>query len=383
MNNYFNIVRNHLTKYRQLSKLRKIAEKSNEAIFNDINEILNEDILSKASLISNNIISGAFRSIFRIQQASEFAEPEVYHSGDSPDNIMWSRLTTYQAKNLAHSFAQEEILAKRYQKESEYEFLIIADISRSMMLRCWDFYNSPYIKRHLLFDCDEDYVAFYKYSKIYTLKIIISAFLFAARVNNYFSKVILFGGHNPPMEFTSRSEAEIEKTLLQSIDDHFYEMAKNVTPEDAVLPDILRDQCSYYRKRIILILSDFTDGIHYINEKSKSSRIQLDEIIPYIAELGNRYRVQVIRINDEWEIHCPYSVIPQEKTPDTPYFNVEDQPIIGIKNTVYAGHRKYVIHAAKKWYDELDPEIRKCGAKMMSTVAGFNMDKLFDNIIIS
>ena len=226
------MIRKFLSKHRHPleKKAKRITEKSNEAIFNEINEILNEDILSKASLLSNNLISGAFRSIFQIQQASEFAEPKVYHSGDSTENIMWSRLTTYQAKNLALSIAQEEILAKRYHKESEYEFLIIADISRSMMLRCWNIYNSPYVKTGFLFDRDEDFISFYKYSKIYTLKIIINAFLNAARDNNYFSKVILFGGHNPPMEFTSRSEPELDKSILLSIDDHFYEMAKNNIP---------------------------------------------------------------------------------------------------------------------------------------------------------
>ena len=91
----------------------------------------------------------------------------------------------------------------------------------------------------------------------------------------------------------------------------------------------------------------------------------------------------MIRINDEWEMHHPFIITPHEKSPDTPYFNVEEQPTIGLKQTVYEGHRKYIIHEAKKWYDTLENEVTKCGAKMLNTIAGLDMDIFFDNMIIN
>ncbi len=358
---------------------RTKSENKGNQFLSEINrEILgriNEEILLKAYKLADTLLTSLFRSIFRIQQSIEFTEPEIYQPGDSPDRILWSKVSSYQVRNLALSIAHEEIFAKRFQAEREYEFVILADVSRSMMLKWWRIYGSALIK-----DKDKtpiqikDLIA----SKLYLLKYILTAFLRAAQKNNFTCKVIFFGGGPTPIEFSVKDKSALEKALFIHIDNHFYKLAQNNKPEPPSLPTVLREQIVYQRNRFILCLSDFTDGITFIGKNEP--RLEDRQIIPYFIDLAYKYRMVAVRINDKRETEFDPSGHPDEKTADKPFVDVEDDPQIGRNVTVYPKHRDYFIIDARDWYKKLERGFRRAGVIFGSALGGEEVDRMLNYI---
>lgn len=337
----------------------------------EILRIANEEVSLRATKFANTMLASNFRSIFRIHQSSEFSEPEVYQLGDDPHRILWSRLSTYHARNFATSMANEDILAKRYQLISEYEFVALVDVSRSMMVKWWSIYGSKLAENEKPRQV-EDLCS----SKVFLLKYILVSFLVAARTNGFISRVILFGGGKSPTTLSSREEPELEKTVLTYIDDHFDELASPPNkPEDVSLPAVLKEQIEYQRRRIILCLSDFTDGIIHCREKKKEPRLKLRDIAPYFTELAYKYRLLVVRINDQREVKL-LSGLPGERIADTPYVDVEKNPKRGKEITIYEKDRRYFIGQAKSWYRDLDNALKRYGAILGIAVGGQEIDRM-------
>jgi len=355
-----------------------LTKKIPDRIYKEILSDINEDIIFKAYKLANCFLSGAFRSIFRLPQSYESAEPEVYQPGDSPERILWSRINSYQAKNLALSISQNEILAKRFYKESEYELVLLIDVSRSMMLKWWKIYESNLVKGKIGTNYNNIILPYLKNSKIYTLKLLTTSFLIAAKQNNFISKIIMFGGQGSPVEFSTQNELELEKTIIRQIDNHFFKLAVNNLNEPVRLPSVLKEQCNYYKKRIIMCISDFLDGIIHIG--SKEPRMNINDIIQYIAELSYRYRFLIIRINDFREIMHDHDSHPEELFADKPYIDVEEYPEKAIKFAIYPGHRKLFVKNANDWYCNFENNLRKTGAFSCNIVAGENINDLLNQI---
>ena len=332
----------------------------------------NEEILLKAVNFSNTMLASNFRSIFKVHQSSEFAEPEVYQFHDDPGTILFSRVDSYRAKHFGVSIANEDISAKRYQLISEYEFVALVDVSRSMMLRWWKAYGSQLAEREYL-DLRE--------SKLFLLKYIVVSFLAAAKKNGFTSQAILFGGGVPKTTITSREEPELEKTALIYIDKHFMDLAGSDRNEEVSLPAVLKEQLEYQRRRIILILSDFDDVIPHLSHKTRkgrllSPRLTTREIRPLIGELAHKYRVFVIRINDIYEIaYNPIIESTIAEDADTPFLEVESNP--GVKRKVKTpDETKLFVHAAKSYYLTLEKELKRSGAILGNISSGKNINNM-------
>ncbi len=282
---------------------------------------INREVSMRAARFANAILSGVFRAIFRVEKAYEAAEPEVYQLEYETDRILWARLDAWHMNNMAVAIANEDVLASRYHLFTEYDFVIIADISQSMMLNWWPVYGER-------LDEDMSKRPLPKWrvpgdqTKLFFLKYTLCSFLHAARINDFISQVLLVGG-GKIQQRDSRTEPNLEEILLVDIDRHCRAMAEMRGPEPTRLQDALRRVAARRRRAIVLCISDFTDALRYPTEAEP--RVPLREILLPLAEISAEHQVLVLHIMDRLEI-APQIELIKLMAKDCPYTNPECHP---------------------------------------------------------
>jgi hypothetical protein len=284
----------------------------------DIIRAINREVSLKAKKFSDQLLSSVFRAIFRVEQALEFAEPEVFQLEHDPERIAWSRLDSYKLRNLSIAIANEEVCANRYQTFTEYDFVVLVDVSRSMMLDWWAIYDAPNagsVPQAKLFK-----------SKLYFLKYILLSFLHAAQKNK-FNCWVKFFGRNRVVTYSSRDDSHLEESILSHIDLHFKSLAKSDKGETPMLPEALQEVLDHKKRCIVLLISDFMDGARLFDNKGLGhAKLGLPDFVPYLAEIAYRHKMLVFRINDARE------KIPSETentlSVDNPYYDMESEPVL-------------------------------------------------------
>jgi len=326
----------------------------------DVIRAVNREVSLKARKFSNELLSGVFRAIFRVEQAFEFAEPEVFQLEHDPERIAWSRLDSYKLSNLPVAIANEEVFANRYQLFTEYDFIILADVSRSMMLKWWHTYGAtgaPFFSRNELVK-----------SKLYFLKYIVLSFLHAAKKNQFNCWIKLFG-RNRVVTYSSRDDPHLEESVLQHIDNHFVRLAGSSESEVPMLPEALRETLEHKKQCIVLCVSDFMDGVPLLaNRRGKSGqpRMRLSDFVPLLAEIAYWHRMLVFRINDRNEKH----VVPSggDVAIDNPYYDVETRP--GLKGKIDYKVSNTLKKAIDAWQKQLEGVLHSLGINFGMFEAG-------------
>jgi hypothetical protein len=285
----------------------------------DIIRAVNREVSLKAKKFSDQLLSSVFRTIFRVERALEFAEPEVFQLEHDPERIAWSRLDSYKLGNLPVAIANEEVCANRYQTFTEYDFIALVDVSRSMMLNWWPIYGatntgSVSSPRAKLFT-----------SKLYFMKYILLSFLHAAQKNK-FNRWVKFFGRNRLVTYSSRDDSQLEESVLNHIDMHFGALAQSSEGESPMLPEVLREVLEHKKRCIVLCISDFMDGVRLLGKRGLGhAKLALSDFVPYLAEIAYRHKMLVFRINDISE----KSTVEMDAklNVDNPYYDMESNPV--------------------------------------------------------
>lgn len=337
---------------------------------------MNREVSVRASRFANTLLSGVFRAIFLIEKAYEFSEPEVFEVDHEPDRMMYSRLDSYRLSNLPLAIANEDVLASRYQLFTEYDFVVVADVSQSMMLYWWGVYGGAPLPGHSV----ESLIAAvetHKWktpgdrTKLFLLKYTLASFLHAARTNEFFSYVLLAGGDGVEVH-DSRREPHLDETLLERIDEHYERLVRSGGDERPHLADALKQVLARRRRAIVLCISDFADCLQHINERSPGC--SPGEIIVPLAEVSSRHRLLVLKVNHHLER------TPQE---GGGVFDVKNCPYLS--GEVHAKERGYTVgdkdlalfsERSSQWRDSLERNFGKFGIKWQDLVAGQDDEKV-------
>ena len=304
---------------------RKTADRVNREVLRAINA----DVTLRAQRLSTSLLAGLFRAVFLVEQSYEYAEPEVFTMDDEAERIDWSRLDAFQLRNLSLAIANEEVTARRFQEFSEYDFILILDCSRSMMLGWWDTYGSPFVDEETKTSLPR-----LLSTKLYLMKYVATAFLHAAAENGFRSLVKIFGG-NVVKSVTSAEEPHLRETILEYIDNHFIKLASSQAPEEPRLIQSLREVLQHRHRCIVLCISDFLDCISLLGPRrfgKQSPKVSLQEMGPLFGEISRRARAMVFHVNDIQEERV--LELSEETTVDTPFCDVERWP--GFKRRVGA-----------------------------------------------
>ena len=344
----------------------------------DILRRINRDIALRASRFADALLTGAFRSIFRVEKAYEITDPEVFQLEYEPSRILWSRLNEYQLSNLPIAIANEEVLASRYQMFTEYDFLIIADVSQSMMLEWRQIYGDrssetggvtagTYVEREIFRRLEQ-----WKWkipgdrTKLFLLKYLLASFLHAARSNDFFSYVILFGGTSEPRMYDSHQDPNLEETVLNHIDKHCSHTVRHGAREEPMIGKALRNVLARKRRAIVLCISDFMDCLQHIDEGQP--RLQIAEVVLPIAEIAARHPTVVLQVNHVSEIEPQISTT-THKAKNVAFLNSEKYESDEEVPVKEKDHEDY-LSRVDAWHTGLRHSFANFGIKFCQMVAG-------------
>ena len=341
---------------------------------------INREVSLRATRFANALLSGVFRAIFHVEKSYEYAEPEIFSLEHDPDRIMWKRLDDNQLRYLPLAIANEEVLASRHQVFTEYDFVIVADISHSMLFRWWEVYGGEPMNSSAksgefadssVRSGDREYFEERwrvpgDRSKLFLLKYTLAAFLRAARNNDFYCHVVLFGGGVVEC-YDSRQELHLEETLLDQIDARCEKITRLAVEERPLMEEALRLVLARRRRAIVLCISDFADYLRHLNEDHP--RIALNEASLPLAEIATQHRLLVLQIMDRRELE------PQE---------MRGSALLDTKSNAYlhgeiAGKRLHEVRegellayaqAVQDWQQELQSYMRCFGIKCQLLVAG-------------
>ncbi|MDP2913229.1 MAG: hypothetical protein Q8N91_04405 [Candidatus Omnitrophota bacterium] len=342
-----------------------------KAVNKEVLRRINREVSVRASRFANALLSGVFRAIFQIEKAYEFAEPAIFQPEHEPDRMLLNRLDGYRLSNLPMAIANEDVLVSRYQLFTEYDFVVVADVSQSMMLYWWGIYGGDPMPGHTAEELTADVEA-HKWkipgdrTKLFLLKYTLASFLHAARANEFFSYVLLAGDSKIEL-YDSRREPNLEETLLRNIDEHYGKLVTKGGEERPQLQEALRQVLARRRRAIVLCISDFNDCLQHINDKGGARLSQNDIILP-LAEISSRHRLLVLQINHRLE-HEPQAGEATFDVKNCPYLNGE----IRSEQRGYAvSDRDLVLYGEKvdAWKKTLGVNFGKFGIKWQSLRAG-------------
>ncbi len=259
--------------------------KINQHIVNQVNE----GIFSKAHEISTDLLTGSFRSLFQVEKAIESSEPKVFEVEDDPQLIWLERMSPSHARYFPQFVALEEILAKRFQETTDYTFIVVADLSRSMRLKWRGIYENT--------ERENSDILIYESTKLYLLKYMICSFFLAAEANGYSCKLITFGGNQITL-YNSYNSPDFAYVALEMIDEHYYRLAEQ--------PQVI-EECYYvkaleyltacrFHSYMALWISDFMDLLYDPEKKI------LPEMMACLTEIHERHRIATIQVNDLLEM---------------------------------------------------------------------------------
>jgi len=262
---------------------------------------VNREIVLAASRFANTLLAGVFRAIFNVEKGYEYSEPEVYQLEYEPERILWPRLNQWQMQNLAVAVANEDVLASRYHVFTEYDFVVVVDVSQSILLDWWRDYGGQTLPDSQSPEEDSREEP-WKRTKLYLLKYTLASFLCAARINDYFSYVLLAGGGRV-LSHDSRQDPHLEELVLTRMDDRFREIVQMQREERPSLPEAIRRVASRKRRAIVLCISDFTDTLQY--PLGSTPRLALRDILDPLAQVAEQHRVLALQVVHRCEVEPP------------------------------------------------------------------------------
>lgn len=255
---------------------------------------INSEIAFSAKKISENLLTAVFRSIFRVERSCEADEPSIFQIGDDTDLILFNRLNAVQLQKLPFYIMNEEVLIRSFQLTTDIEFILMVDLSLSMLYR-WPLFHLAYTGEYVSLQGINDIKEKCRQSKLYALKYLCYAFLTSALQNNFNVKIIFFS-NGIDHEVSSGRDRQFPPFALNYMDDHYLRLYERISgqPNYSEVGGYtnMAFKALHRRKRCsIFILSDFQDGI--------------EEIKPYLADINYRHYLILGLIEDPFEIEFP------------------------------------------------------------------------------
>ena len=318
-------------------------------------EKVNRQISFKARRFSHMFLTGAFRSLFRIQKSQEFDTPSVFQLEDDPETLLLSRIDTWQLQQFSLALAQDTILARQYQQLSEYELVLMLDVSRSMMLNWWAAYGAPL---HLVPQLQSPDHHHLYWTKLFNLKYLAASFLNAARENGFRATVVFFGGLTPYPRFSSREDNSLSQSILHHLDKAFQKLvaSKHVAPTEPAILGALREQMEIPSRRLILCISDFMDGVRHLDEAEP--RLELGSLMGPLYHVASSHQLLVVKINDDREVKSSgFRTVGHSA--DTAYFNQEARP--QCRPSVAFQQIQDYINLNQAWHENLERALQSHG----------------------
>jgi hypothetical protein len=212
-----------------------------------------------------------FMSLFYLEQSCELSEPELFDLDTLPERLETRRMTSSHWLYFSQALANEELLARRFVAEQEYEFVLLLDLSRSL--------TGAWLESLIAGTWQQD--------PCYRLKYSAYALLTSAFREGFNCRVIFMDQGNT-QEWSAKGDETFAFAILERIDEHIQERSDK--PEHLWLWETtLQELAESPNQLLVGIVSDFLDPVQ--------GHIDTDLFLSLITQLRYAKRLTVLQIN--------------------------------------------------------------------------------------
>ena len=203
----------------------------------------NDEIALYAGEFSQHFMAGCFSSMLYVERSSEVAEPGLFDPSTEPSRLETRRRSPRHWMNFDLALLNEDLLARRYIRELEYEFVLVLDISRSMTNGWLEAVRDGKARAHVCF----------------LIKYIAYALLSSALSEGFACRVV-FLDQGSVLVKTAREDETFPFAVIAQIDELIAERPN--PPEPLWLWDsVLRDLAVSSDQMLVAVVSDFLDPL--------------------------------------------------------------------------------------------------------------------------
>jgi hypothetical protein len=260
-------------KAQSLVSTQAAAQWANEQLAQQVND----QIALSAGEISRNLLTGSFRSLFRVERALEAAESDVFDLDTDPDRLDVQRMDPAQWLYFPYFLIGQDLPARRYAAYNEYDFVLVLDVSRSMTSgsgepKTW--------MRHTF----------------YRLKFLAYSLLLSAGREGYKCRLILYD-QGTPISWESQDDEGFAYAVLELLDARV--LYQSPAAAEPVWPwqEVLDELVSSPHPMMVAIASDFLDPVQGHCDEAV--------FLSYLAELRFCHRLVVLRVNELRDLTLP------------------------------------------------------------------------------
>ena len=261
----------------------------------------NNEVALYAGEFSQHFMAGSFSSMMYVERSSEVAEPGLFDLSTEPSRLENRRMSPRHWLQFDLALLNDELLARRYVKELEYEFVLVLDISRSLT-RGW-------------LEAVGKGESQWKAHTCYRLKYLAFALLNSAMSEGFACRV-LFIDQGQVQSRTAREDDAFAFAVIELVDELIAERPE--TPEPFwVWENVFRDLAESSEQMLVAVVSDFLDPVQEGHG--------LDEALMLASLSRLRYtkRLMVLQVNNAQDVqdahpvtHSPFELNYEESGDD-------------------------------------------------------------------
>ncbi len=240
--------------------------------------LANDEIALYAGELANHFLAGCFPTMMYVERSSEIAEPGPFDLGMEPERLETRRMTARHWRRFDLALINGDLLARRYVRELEYEFVLVLDVSRSLT---GGWLASVAAGRWRAQVC-------------YRLKYLACALLNSAVAQDFACRVI-FVDQGRTSELAARDDEALSFAVLEQVDELI--ALRTDPPEQLWMMDgVLRELAESPANLLVAVVSDFLDPAqdHGGNEELMLSAL---------SRLRHGKRLMVLQVNQERDLN--------------------------------------------------------------------------------
>jgi len=243
----------------------------------------NNEVALYAGEFAQHFMAGSFSSAMYVERSSEVAEPGLFDISTEPDRLETRRMSGRHWLRFDISLLNEELLARRYVRELEYEFVLVLDISRSLTAGWFDALRAGRWRDHTAF----------------RIKYLAYALLNSA-IQEGFACRVLFMDQGRVEVRTAREDESFAFAVIEIIDELIAE--RDDPPEPLWMwESVLRDLAVSSDQMLVAVVSDFLDPV-------QEQGIDEDQMLGSLSRLRFTKRLMALQVNNEQDVQDDHPI---------------------------------------------------------------------------
>ncbi len=240
--------------------------------------LANDEIALYAGELAHHFLAGCFPTMMYVERSSEVAEPGPFDLNMEPERLETRRMTARHWRRFDLALISGDLLARRYVRELEYEFVLVLDISRSLT-GSW---------------LESVAAGNWRADVCYRLKYLACALLNSAVAQDFACRVV-FADQGRTSELSARDDEAVSFAVLEQLDEL---IALRPDPPEGLwlMEGVLQDLASSPSNLLVAVVSDFLDPVQ---DHGGDEELMLSAL----SRLRHGKRLMVLQVNRERDLH--------------------------------------------------------------------------------